>query len=107
MKIKFKAKNYEGEWVYGLPYSGNIDQIVDGEEHIDIIPKTLSVFLGLYDSKKQEVYSNDYLDFDEKEWGCTFVPEKVRLKDIIGEWSLSGSKSDLKVFRKVIGNKFD
>lgn len=47
MKIKFKAKNYEDEWVYGLPYSsdysGKIDQIVDGENHIDIKPKTVCI----------------------------------------------------------------
>jgi hypothetical protein len=63
MKIKFKAKDYKGRWVYGLPYSsnysGDIDQIVDGEFHIDILPETVSQYIGVEDKKGNEIYNND------------------------------------------------
>lgn len=64
----------------------------------------LQEFLGFTDKNDQPVYEGDILDFDEKEWGNTFIPEMIVKEKIIGDWGYCGTFNDVKSFRKIIGN---
>lgn len=114
MEIKFKAKRKDNnEWVYGNYFhnfrkgeSHNIIEFDSNNWHV-VHQESVCMFLNLKDSEGNEVYSNDLLDFDEKEWGGEFLPEAITIEDIIGCWNLAGSLSDVSNWRKVVGNQYD
>lgn len=70
-------------------------------------PETIGQYTGLTDKLNNKVFEGDILDFDEKEWGGKFENEFITMELITGDWELCGSKSDLKIWRKVIGNVTD
>lgn len=61
------------------------------------------IFTGMYDKEGTPIYVGDLLDFDEREWGQKFTPEKVPpLLDFVEGWPLSGTYCDVGTFRKVV-----
>jgi len=68
-EIKFRGLRVDGKgWVYGLPYSssydGEIDQIVEWENHYDVIPETVGQYTGFIADKcknnlEKEIYEGD------------------------------------------------
>ncbi len=114
MEIKFKAKRKDNnEWVYGNYFhnfrKGESHNIVefDSNEWHEVHEETLCISLPLNDITGAQVYTNDLLDFDEKEWRGEFEPEVVLWEDIVGCWNLAGSLSDVSNWRKVVGNNYD
>lgn len=114
LDIKFRGKRVDnGEWIYGNYFhnfrKGESHNIIDFKtnEWAVIIPETVGQYLNLTDSKGNEIYHGDLLDFNEQEWGGKFEPEPIYMEDIIGDWRLAGSLSDLKEWRTVVGNIYE
>ena len=83
-------------------------------QHLDTLNEYISrdrqivmQFTGLIDSKGNEIYEGDILDFDESEWGGKFDPEVIEFDKIIGDWEYCGSLGDVREWRTVIGNKYE
>lgn len=67
MEIKHKAKDLNGNWIYGLHeqniLGGNVHYYIRplGESHIQVDPKTVCVYTGLKDSIDADIYENDLI----------------------------------------------
>ncbi len=105
---KFRAWHEENkEMVYFDPKKR--DQFVSAHFyeliHRDDINLTMMQCTGMIDSKGNDVYEGDILDFNPREWGGKFDNEVVPLMaSLVGDWPLCGSPADVKEWRTVVGN---
>lgn len=134
-EIEFRGKRLDnGEWIYGdlckgmggglciMPktFFGTViftdDEETEWNQEEDglalggwfsVDPKTVGQYLNLKDSQGNKVWHGDLLDFEEREWGGKFTPEPIYMEDILGDWRLAGSLSDLKEYRTVVGNVYE
>jgi len=108
-EIEFRGKStINGNWVYGHYFiDEGVNKIHSGHTIYPVHPKTVGQYLNLRDKEGNKIYHGDKLDFDEREWGGEFKPETILSEYIIGDWDLCGSKSDLREWRKVIGNIYE
>ncbi len=61
--------------------------------------------IGLKDAAGQDIYEDDWLDFDETVWGGAFKIEVVpSLHEFVKGWPLCGTYSDVSQYRRVRGN---
>lgn len=91
---------------------GAIDQYV--MEHKDknqtSIERYDDIILMQFTGKKAQgidVYENDIIEFDKKEWGGEGNIHLVTWDEKKSEWSWGGGCTSDMEFRKVIGNKFE
>ena len=67
-----------------------------------------SEFTGRIDCKGCEIYENDIIEFDAKEWGDEFSNiHLVTWDNINSSWSFGGGCASDMNWRTVIGNKFN
>jgi len=105
-KRKFRAWHKDNaEMIYFNPektdqyVSGHFYRLIHSDDNI------MMQFTGLIDSKGNDIYEGDILNFNETEWGGKFDNETVpRMTELVGEWPLCGSCDDIKEWRTVVGN---
>ncbi len=91
-EILYKGKDYTGKWVFGLPIrlvedDEDVNGIQDSSlENIDIIPETLSKYIGINDKKDVKIFENDVsreeTEYDEGDrveyYVCKYIKELCR-----------------------------
>lgn len=113
-QILFRGKNattedwHEGFYFFHKERNQHIIlTLIDGvDKFVEVIPETVGQFTGLTDKNGKKIFEGDLLDFDEKEWGGKFTPEAIFIETLIC-YGICGSLSDIKEWRKVIGNIHD
>lgn len=114
--IKFRAKNLDGEWVYGF-YVEEERQTFNGFEKKHFIvndgydyvrPETVGQFTGLHDNGGKEIYEGDLIEVDGRlfgvaEWhkdGYFFINDTI-----VGVRSDGGEYSPLGEMVRYFSNK--
>lgn len=117
-KIKFRGKTVEycddfgkpvSYWVYGyycLYPDGSACIITDGTSMKEVVPETVTEFIGLYDRSKKEIYEGDIIE-------TNFGKGKVIYNENFAQWKLQDVDEEFDIpfckenKRKIIGNVFD
>lgn len=109
LEIEFRGLTLEDKWVYGYLIKQGAYYFIQNNKGGNTMVRedTIGQYLNLRDVEDNKVYHGDLLDFDELEWGGKFEPEPIYMENILGDWTLCGSLSDLKEWRKVIGNVYE
>lgn len=121
INLDFRGLDYNGNWVYGLPYytHGGGEWFIshsngwqpsysnpdEGEttELTRVDPNSIGQYIGRDDMRGVKVYDGDILDFDESMRNSRHTPELIK-RQSNGEYNLSDPIEDISLWRIVIGN---
>lgn len=113
-EMKIRGKSMEplvggNDWVIGFGVhrvelaDGGMEAILYTESGTySVYPDSVGVSIGLEDKAGNELFDQDILEWDEREWGDPYNEEVRWDYDL-----LSMRKNDWRNFCKVIGNRFD
>lgn len=76
--IKFRGKTENGNWVFGqlCSYGNNYAEIEDGTfNKLNVLPKTIGEFTGLFDVHNREIYEDDKLLIKVRNFAFTAIVE--------------------------------